>query len=93
MDPRVNIVIAAIVCGSLIMMVKLIIEATSKAKRPPALENQEAIERRLARIEHAVEAMAIEIERNGELQRFNSRLGQGANPPEPARIARPDAAR
>lgn len=47
------------------------------------------IEARLARIESAVEAIAIEVERNGELQRFNARLTQGDALPEPLRIERP----
>jgi hypothetical protein len=41
------------------------------------------LEARLERIESAVEAIAIEVERNGELQRFNARrsmdeLGSGS---------------
>jgi hypothetical protein len=51
---------------------------------PPA-----ALEARLDRIESAVEAIAIEIERNGELQRFNARLARGEIAPEPLRIERP----
>jgi Zn-dependent protease with chaperone function len=47
------------------------------------------LEARLARIETAVETIAIEVERNGELQRFNARLAQGGAAPEPVRIARP----
>jgi hypothetical protein len=47
------------------------------------------IEERLNRIEAAVEAIAIETERNGELQRFNARLARGESLPEPQRIERP----
>lgn len=47
------------------------------------------LDARLERIESAVEAIAIEIERNGELQRFNARLAQGDSLPEPVRIERP----
>jgi len=47
------------------------------------------IEARLARIESAVEAIAIEIERNGELQRFNAQLLAGEASPEPLRVERP----
>jgi hypothetical protein len=70
-------------------MVKLIVDATSRAKRPSALENPDSIERRPASIEHAVEAMAIEVERNSELQRFNSRLASGREPSEASQLARP----
>ena len=47
------------------------------------------IEARLARIESAVEAIAIETERNGELQRFNARLARSEPLAEPMRIERP----
>lgn len=47
------------------------------------------LEARLARIEAAVEAIAIEVERAGELQRFTAKLSQSTAPSEPARIARP----
>lgn len=47
------------------------------------------IEARLARIESAVDAIAIETERNGELQRFNARLARGDAAPEQRRIERP----
>lgn len=43
---------------------------------------------RLARIETAVEALALEVERHGELVRFASKLG-GAQRAEPQRIERP----
>lgn len=56
----------------------------AQAPRPPS-----DLEARLARIEAAVEAIAIEVERVGELQRFTAKLNQSASPPEPARIARP----
>jgi hypothetical protein len=36
------------------------------------------LEARLERIEAAVEAIAIEVERNGELQRFNARQAMDA---------------
>lgn len=47
------------------------------------------LEARLSRIETAVEAVAIEIERNGELQRFNARLAAGESPPARLQVERP----
>jgi hypothetical protein len=47
------------------------------------------LEARLARIEAAVESIAIEVERNGELQRFNARLAKGDAPPVPFQVERP----
>jgi len=46
------------------------------------------LEARLDRIESAVDAIAIEIERNGELQRFNARLASGEASPERLPIER-----
>jgi hypothetical protein len=48
-----------------------------------------AIEERLARIEAAVEAIAIEVERSGELQRFTARLASERATPEVQRDAAP----
>ena len=55
-------------------------------KAQPPLGDLEA---RLDRIEAAVEAIAIEVERNGELQRFNARLAAGEPLAAPRRIERP----
>lgn len=44
---------------------------------------------RLERIESAVEAIAIEVERNGELQRFQARLSRGEPAPERVQVERP----
>ncbi len=61
--------------------------ARMREARTPQLPSD--LEARLARIEAAVEAIAIEVERAGELQRFTAKLSQPAAPSEPARIARP----
>ncbi len=47
------------------------------------------IEARLDRIESAVEAIAIEVERNGELQRFNARLARSEPSDGLPRLERP----
>ena len=54
----------------------------------PTLPSPE-LEARLARIEAAVESIAIEVERNGELQRFNARLAKGDAPPARLPVERP----
>ncbi len=76
MDPAAQVMIAAILCGSVLMMVKLIADAFARAKRSQSLGDADEIERRLARIEHAVDAIAVEVERAGEIQRFTARLSQ-----------------
>lgn len=78
MDPAAQVLIAAILCGSVLLMVKLIIGAFARAKRAQSLGDADEIERRLARIEHAVDAIAVEVERAGELQRFTARLSHPA---------------
>ena len=60
-----------------------------RLKQPPAPLPSPDLEARLERIESAVEAIAIEIERNGELQRFTAKLARGDAMPEPLRIERP----
>ncbi len=52
---------------------------------PPDLD----VVARLERIEAAVDAIAIEVERVGEMQRFSARLMKGGAPAEPVRLARP----
>ena len=47
------------------------------------------LEARLARIEAAVDTIAVEVERNGELLRFNARLADGMLPASVARTERP----
>jgi hypothetical protein len=50
-------------------------------------ENVQGLHDRLARIENAIEAMAVEVERISEGQRFTTRLlseRSGDRPPDPA---------
>jgi hypothetical protein len=49
------------------------------------------LEARLDRLESALDAIAIEIERNGELQRFNARLALGEAPAAPGVGGRAEA--
>lgn len=51
--------------------------AVVRLRQPPQLPPAADLEARLARIEAAVEAIAIEVERNGELQRFNAKVLDG----------------
>ena len=47
------------------------------------------LEARLERMEAALDAIAIEVERAGELQRFTARLQDGAAPERLSSITRP----
>lgn len=52
-------------------------------------ERDAALERRLERIETAVDAIAIEVERAGELQRFTARLQHDSPAAARATLVRP----
>jgi hypothetical protein len=66
-----------------------IARAVVRLRQPPVARSTLDLEARLARIESAVEAIAIEVERNGELQRFNARQMRGEALSDPLRIERP----
>jgi hypothetical protein len=59
---------------------------------PPQLTDSDhavRIEQRLESIEHAVQAIAVEVERLGEGQRFTTRIltERGSSDPQPPRLA------
>lgn len=68
--------LAAIVCGTFVIITVLQLIARYTAQRrvsSPALSNDE-IARRLERIEQMVESTSIEVERLGESSRFVAKL-------------------
>ena len=73
-----SIVLMAIaVCGSIAVIVKSIAEAAVKyaeGRRRQAPAGESVSDARLARLEVAVESIAVEIERISEGQRFTTRL-------------------
>lgn len=84
---------AIAVCGSIAVIVKSLADAAVKyteGRRQRVPEGESASDARLARLEVAVESIAVEIERISEGQRFTTRLLnsqlQGAAP----RLERPD---
>jgi hypothetical protein len=74
MDPDAPFVIAilAIIAGTLITMTKIIINRRSAGAATP--KELQAIEERLARMEHAIDSIAIETERISEGQRFTTKV-------------------
>jgi len=86
MPPEGIVIIVALGCGAATIIVKMI---TSTVLRLQQGQQRRAVptelEERLARIEAAVEAIAIEVERSGELQRFSARLAERPALPEPPR--------
>lgn len=67
-----DVAVAAIIFGSITTMVTSYLKMRSRRADPDSLGG--ATEDRLARIEQAVDAVAVEVERLGESQRFTASL-------------------
>jgi hypothetical protein len=67
-----TVVIVAIVAGSLYSLIRMYIKGGGGARTPPA--DLKEIRDGLARMEQAIDAIAIEVERLSEGQRFTTRL-------------------
>jgi hypothetical protein len=89
-DQIYEIVVAALIAGCVTVGMIATAWASSRRRRspePPASPRIDVIEARLARMEHALDSIAIEIERVTEGQRFTAKLlaervspeGQGAS--------------
>jgi hypothetical protein len=75
-DPTFAIVIIS-VCGAAAVTVRTIADATvrhAQATRGNASDKETLSDARLARLEVAVESIAVEVERISEGQRFTTRL-------------------
>jgi hypothetical protein len=67
------VAMTAIICGTILIATALQAFAARRARKlPPA--NTDAIEARLARMEQAIDAVALEVERIAEGQRFTTKL-------------------
>ena len=66
------VVIVAIICGSLHSLLKMYMKGGGGARIPPA--DLREIRDGLGRMEQAIDAIAIEVERLSEGQRFTTRL-------------------
>ena len=87
MDPRQVTMIVTVSLIAVVAMVKLLADAVIRWRELRSGSSTTHVERRLERIELALESIAVEIERSGEAQRFAARL----LPPLPDVIpARPD---
>ena len=86
-------IMAIAVCGSIAVIVKSIADAAVKffeGRRQRAPEVDSASDARLARLEVAVESIAVEIERISEGQRFTTRLLNSQFERPTPRLERPD---
>ena len=89
MDERTFLIAIFGLFASVSFIVWTVARTVLRLRQPRTPLPPSDIEARLDRIESAVEAISIEIERNGELQRFNARLARGEPSPELLRIERP----
>jgi len=92
MDDPAKAIVAISMFGSLAYSVRAIANAVVQYRRTPAgrggVELSSAADDRLARLEHAVDAIAVEVERISEGQRFTTRLlSERARPGEAAESA------
>jgi hypothetical protein len=78
-------IILGISSGTLIAMSKLWFERLKARDRAASVPSE--MEERLLRIEQAVDAIAIEVERMSESQRFTTKILADRLPPAPAATA------
>jgi len=79
MDPGQVAMIVTVSLIAVVAMVKLLADAVIRWRELRGSNATTQVERRLERIELALESIAVEIERSGEAQRFAARL----SPPLP----------
>ncbi len=80
MDPVA--VVITIACGLVAVsyIARTVVHAVVRLREGQRRAQDEELAARLTRIEHAVEATALEVERIGELMRFTARLQAPASP-------------
>ena len=80
MNPASQIALIIGGCTTIVVVTKAVTEAVVRMRQLQRPSEPLGVEARLERIEAAVEAIAIEVERAGELQRFTARLEAGSPP-------------
>lgn len=73
---------------AVVAMLKLVIDAALRWRELRASTSTNQIERRLERIELALESISVEVERTGEAQRFAARLSSPMPDVTPSRVIR-----
>jgi hypothetical protein len=93
-DPSQAVMIVATVAVAAVSLTSIAKVWRKRIEKRPATTMPDAIEERLARIENAVDVIAVEVERISEAQRFSARLDaeretrRVANPATPGREGR-----
>lgn len=77
------IVPSAVVLTALGVIAHRVVETTNRRARVQAPPRDDASDERLRRLEVSVDAIAIEIERISEAQRFTTKLLTERTPPKP----------
>jgi hypothetical protein len=76
------------------LVVTLAVRLFRRPVAPKAIPALDSIANRMERLENAIDAVAVEVERISEGQRFVTRLlGEGQNPAEPIRVGEGSAQR
>lgn len=92
MEDPVKFMMFATAATATVVIVKVIantvLRAAELARRPAGID-ETTIRERLERIEIAVDAIAIEVERLGEHQRFNAQLALNRPEPLPPKVVTP----
>ena len=87
MDPLSRMVLFASLGVACVAITKIIVSGIiryTELRQREAGVDRSSIEQRLERMEIAIDAIAIEVERAGELQRFTAQLSQPAKLPASA---------
>jgi L-lysine 2,3-aminomutase len=93
-DPSQAVMIVATVAVAAVSLTSIAKVWRKRIETRPTTTMPDAIEERLARIENAVDVIAVEVERISEAQRFSARLDaeretrRVANPATPGREGR-----
>ncbi|MDH4335387.1 MAG: hypothetical protein OEW24_09080 [Chloroflexota bacterium] len=88
MDSADLILIAVIVCATAYLIARLAIRSLADRRATSSPLHRDDLERRMERMEQALDAIALEVERNGELQRFIAKSGAESQVAEAARLLR-----
>lgn len=86
MDPLAWVLSVASGCIAVAYIAHVVAGTVVRLREVQAAKEPALLAARLDRIEAALEAIAIEVERAGELQRFSAKLQIGA-PPTPATVS------
>ena len=86
MDSADILLMVVVGCGTLVIIARIFAAALLRQRQQPPSELPRGLEQRLEQMEVALDAIALEVERLGEHQRFTAHLAQGQPEREPERL-------